>query len=300
MIMDLKQLVQFCHVCHHTTLSDAARELYLTPQAISKMIKSLEHELNIKLIQTTTAGFHLTNEGEQLWRQLQPFADSCDQMEQIFNAMKQTEHLNLKIAVATDVLSQFPLDMLANFNRLYPNISLSIQEEYETVCEEMVAAGNTDLALTILPVDEELFHVTKLFRVPLYIAAPENHLITKKPLLHLKELETQPLITMDERHRSYQLFCRLCREQNITPKIMQKVSSISSMFYFISNGIGLGFSTEYHIPALTRLKIKAIPLVPDEFSWEIGIVQKRDNYEKKAAKIFTNFLQTCIDKYRTQ
>lgn len=65
--MEFKQLEAFVAVVDYNSFSEAARRLYLTQPTISAHIRSLETELNSKLIIRTTKRLTVTSRGYQLY-----------------------------------------------------------------------------------------------------------------------------------------------------------------------------------------------------------------------------------------
>ena len=65
--MEFKQLEAFVAVVEYNSFSEAAKHLYLTQPTISSHIRSLEQELNSKLILRTTKKLTVTARGQQLY-----------------------------------------------------------------------------------------------------------------------------------------------------------------------------------------------------------------------------------------
>jgi len=76
----LKALRSFDAVSRHLQMNRAAQELSVTPSAISHLIRSLEQELGVKLIEKSGRNIVLTQVGEQF----------APRVQQIFRSLKQT------------------------------------------------------------------------------------------------------------------------------------------------------------------------------------------------------------------
>src|SRR5215212_1249986 len=64
----LRTLETFVVAAEARSLSDAARQLSITPSAVSKQIAALEADLGVILLARTTRGYHLTTLGEDYLR----------------------------------------------------------------------------------------------------------------------------------------------------------------------------------------------------------------------------------------
>lgn len=65
-LLDLRSLEVFVAVCRHMNMSAAARELDMTPSAVSHQISRLERDLNVELIHRRTRPHVITQAGELL------------------------------------------------------------------------------------------------------------------------------------------------------------------------------------------------------------------------------------------
>src|SRR3954464_12080924 len=73
--VSLPALVAFERVAHHLNFARAAAELDVTATAISKTIKTLELQLNVRLFNRTTRSVGLTEHGSRLLSTLAPALD---------------------------------------------------------------------------------------------------------------------------------------------------------------------------------------------------------------------------------
>ena len=73
--VSLPALVAFERVARRLNFARAASELEVTPTAMSKTIKTLEGQLNVRLFNRTTRSVSLTEHGSQLLSTLAPALD---------------------------------------------------------------------------------------------------------------------------------------------------------------------------------------------------------------------------------
>ncbi|MEH7307340.1 LysR family transcriptional regulator [Neobacillus drentensis] len=92
--MELKQIQYFTEVVKHGSFSKAAEHLHLSQPNISKMVKSLEEELNTKLLIRTTRKFELTDTKKVLYQCGQQIAQSVQHFYQGFDDIAKTTSYN--------------------------------------------------------------------------------------------------------------------------------------------------------------------------------------------------------------
>ena len=64
--MTIKELEAYQVICSKGSLSRAAKELFITPQGLSRVLKNLEAELDCTLVNRVASGLELTESGQCL------------------------------------------------------------------------------------------------------------------------------------------------------------------------------------------------------------------------------------------
>jgi LysR family glycine cleavage system transcriptional activator len=120
-----KALQAFEATMRHGTLSAAARDLNVTPGAISRQISALEQDMGLKLMTRHSEGITPNQAGEKLARTLnKSFKDISDVIQGIREGSLR-ETLTLKVFPTFAI--QWLVPRLANFHGLAPDIDLHIK-----------------------------------------------------------------------------------------------------------------------------------------------------------------------------
>lgn len=78
--MDIRQLTYFHAVAKYKSFTKASGVLHLSQPALSKMVKSLEDELEMELIDRSSRKIELTEAGEIVFEQSKMILDSLDNL----------------------------------------------------------------------------------------------------------------------------------------------------------------------------------------------------------------------------
>src|SRR5512146_748029 len=76
-------LAFFAVLAHAGSLSAAARELNLTPPAISKRLANIERRLGVRLLNRTSRNMSLTDEGEVYFQHARRILEDIEQLESL-------------------------------------------------------------------------------------------------------------------------------------------------------------------------------------------------------------------------
>jgi DNA-binding transcriptional LysR family regulator len=153
--------------------SAAARELGLTPSALSKLVTRLEDRLGARLLQRTTRRLQLTPEGEAFYvRSRRILADMDEAEAEVVEAgVRPTGLLRLHCGSAFGMHQLAPAIPL--FLERYPGVELDI-----TISDEpLVGLGEgVDLAIRIGPLDESSMVARRICNLERVICAAPSYL----------------------------------------------------------------------------------------------------------------------------
>ncbi|MDN5370019.1 MAG: hypothetical protein PWP74_1327 [Shewanella sp.] len=152
------EMETFLSVACTGSLSAAARELQLTPSAVSRMMTRLEKRLGVRLIVRSTRSLHLTSEGESYALAARRILKDLDDTElTIANRGSPSGKIKVTTATAHSRLTIVPL--LKEFLQRYPDITLEID-----VSDQLrdVASGQVDVAIRFGQLSDSGLHARRL------------------------------------------------------------------------------------------------------------------------------------------
>jgi LysR family transcriptional regulator, glycine cleavage system transcriptional activator len=103
------------------SFAEAARELSLSPSAVSHSVRKLEDLLGLRLFQRSTREVRLTNEGATLLEHIQR---GMEEMQRGFTLVTNAEPSPLRLHTAPSFATQWLLPRLAGFVKDHPDIDL--------------------------------------------------------------------------------------------------------------------------------------------------------------------------------
>jgi DNA-binding transcriptional LysR family regulator len=125
----LSRVAMFVAVARQQSFAGAARELGLTPSAVSKQVQNLESELKVKLLTRTTRSVSLTEEGALYYARASRAISDLDEAADLVNELRSTPRGNLKISIPTTIGMRFLKAPIAAFAKRYPQVTLDVQFE---------------------------------------------------------------------------------------------------------------------------------------------------------------------------
>lgn len=136
---DLRGILVFREVARTGGFSSAARQMNVTPAAVSRGIAKLECELGVRLFNRTTSEFHLTAEGAALASAIGEGLDRLYGALEHFNASRTTLAGTLRVSLTNSHGKFYVVPQLPRFVEMYPDIRLEIG--FDDSRDQLVAAG---------------------------------------------------------------------------------------------------------------------------------------------------------------
>jgi DNA-binding transcriptional LysR family regulator len=165
-------LAMFAAVVEQGSFSAAARQLGLSPSAVSRTIDRIEARLGVRLLLRSTRALSVTAEGQSyLQAARRILADLDDAEQQIADQGAPRGRLRVSAAHSHGRLCVVPL--LGDFAALYPHILVDIALT-DTVID--VAAGQADVAVRFGPLADSTLTARKLGETRRVIVASPDYL----------------------------------------------------------------------------------------------------------------------------
>lgn len=167
----LVYLPSFVKVVELSSFSKAAQALGMTKSAVSKQVQALEDMLKVRLLNRTTRTVRLTDEGELLYQQARQIVDAASEAERQVKNLNEQPSGSLKINAPQSFGILHLAPALAEFARLYPEITLEVDftDKFINILEEGV-----DVTIRIASLTDSSLIARKLSRAQLaFVAAPD-------------------------------------------------------------------------------------------------------------------------------
>lgn len=219
-----RQMQYLLTVAEEQNITAAARKLYLSQPALSRLLLNLEKELGTKLFIRDHGTMRLTQTGKI-------YLKGCREILAINKSVEreisdQTGSCGGKLLVgASALMGEFLLPRILNdFEQKYPHVELELVEAKASSLLDLVESGKVDLALSYDNDHPELNYMV-LYREPLYIQVPpsfaaeypELHPGTQNPPLRPQTLNDRPFIALRKGTGMYKVTEEFFRRFGITP-----------------------------------------------------------------------------------
>lgn len=242
--MTIAQLQYFLAICDCGGITSAASKLFISQQALSKTVNTLERELDTALFLRTPSGIVLTKAGTLLRDECRPIVEQFEQFSSCIQHTIGRSSGTLRLCIFEDCLSFITVEEFDQFQERFPQYKLEIKEYQFQVCNQRLIEGKHDAALTIEPIPDRRITNIPLQSRQLVMVVRRDDPLARQPEVRYQELCRQKLmICLD--NCGHQLVSRLFQEHTIQPDSIQRVSQLSNLFGICSENGYLGLTADY-------------------------------------------------------
>ena len=191
--MDFTSLRYFMIVSEERNISKAAERLYISRQALSKMIKKMEKTLGYPLVLAKREGIELTPEGEAVFAASKQILSLWDETLASFTPANPAV-VTLEAGFGHNSYNVWPADHVRRYIEENPDMRVKLHSLPPDQLLEGLRSGQLDLAVSnIRPAGEEFYYRTLVHR-PMYAFLCEQDPLTKKDAVTPQDLHGRAII----------------------------------------------------------------------------------------------------------
>jgi DNA-binding transcriptional LysR family regulator len=240
--MELRHLRYFVMVAEELNISRASARLRISQPAVSRQLRDLEQELGVDLFDRRNSKLRLTPAGEAFLAHARDLLRRSQDAATEMAAFRPQARPTVTVGYIAPVLATVTPALRA-FGQKHPAVEVVLREM--TPGEQVLALRESriDLALLGNPCPElaDEFEVTVLEQIPFEAVLPDNHLLALRKRIGLAELKGDNFIGFDEDRfpGRNDLICRACQEAGFTPRLVNRVESLSALLAKVAAGDGV-------------------------------------------------------------
>ncbi|MBN8194077.1 LysR family transcriptional regulator [Bacillus sp. NTK074B] len=288
--MDIRQLTYFNEVAKYKSFTKASNVLHLSQPTLSKMVRSLEDELDMELIDRSARQIELTEAGEIVYEQGQVILESLDHLSTHLYDLMNLKKGKIKIGIPPLIGFLFFPSIIKKFKTLYPDVQIQLNEFGANKVEEEVGDGKLDLGVVVLPMDEDEFDVVPFVSEKHMLFVHHSHPLAGKESVEMQELHDEDFILFSEDFALHDKIIDECRKAGFHPKIAYESSQWDFIGEMIGQNLGISIFPQSISKKVDQNVVKSIPIVNPTVPWNLGIITKKGRYESYAVREFKKML----------
>ena len=302
--MTLNQLIYFREIGRSQTISEAARKLFISQQALSKALQQLEHELSSPLVCRQAGRISLTDKGELFLTEANAILDRMDQIPSVLNP-DQEHYTVLKAAYPTSMFGETGglchLSCFDPLRLLFPEVRIDFHEMYNDECVTGLIEHQFDFIFTTDVLNFELYDNRMIFQSEVRcILSLSNPLAAGGDVLTLKQLAGEtflfPAGTKQNPLNIYQAYFQAMLE---SPRLEQFIfisCTLYSLLDHVAGNEGISIVPVSILPCVDTGKVKICRISP-AVEIPINLCSRRDHPH---ARLFSRYADIMREQLKSR
>ncbi len=196
MNVTLRQLRAFLAVAEAGQFTLAASHLHLSQSALSGLVKDLENELDVRLLDRHTRSVRLTESGRLFLEHTRRVLLELDQALQLTRDTTRFNRGRVKVACSTVLSSTLVVPFFAAFRAVHPGVRLELIDVAEQNIPRAVLDESADIGIgTQAQTDLEIL-ATPLFQDVYCVVMHPEHRLASRRSVPWRALEDEPWIAL--------------------------------------------------------------------------------------------------------
>lgn len=275
--MKVRQLEAFQAVVLTGSVTAAANRMNVSQPAVSQLLGQLERICRFKLFDRRGGKFHLTREAEVLYAEVDRMFVNVDRISRVAIAIQENNWGALRIAAFPAIARCLMPEIILQFQKDHPATRFHIQSMRSRTVIDAVAAQHVDIGVSSIAGDRPEVESVLVHTMRAICLLPSQHRLTKRPIIHARDLEGEAFISLGLQDRSKSIVDRVFDQLTIRRKILIESGQSETIYSFVTAGAGLSVVDPlcvYNQNGLSDPRISVRPFLP-EVDFGVWIIKQR-------------------------
>lgn len=233
----------FYSVATFSSFTKAAEEMFITQPAVTKNIKELESELNIRLFNRIANKITLTEAGRLLLHYTEHVLTLDKKFMFDLGVLKQKFAGDLKLGASTTIGQYVLPAILAQFNREHPDIELSLLNDNTQRIETALVEKVLDLGIIEGNSRNSQLKYIPFLKDEIVAVVHASQPLFEKDEITLEELKKTPLVLREIGSGSLEVITDKLKQKGVKLKdlnVVMHLGSTESIKTFLANSNSIG------------------------------------------------------------
>lgn len=238
---NILKYLAFTKTIEYGSFTKASEVLNYSQSGISRMIRDLEEEWGITLLERKHSGVKLTSEGAAILPDVISLCNEFQNLQSRIDALHGIQSGMIRIGTFSSIASNWLPNIIKAFQKDYPNVDFEFRLGYYDEIESWINEGSVDCGFLKLPVNSDL-EITEMKEDRLLAVVPKDHPLAKSKKIPLKSLCEEPfmLLEKEEKAEISEIFDR----NGLKPRTHFITCDDYSVMSMVESGLGVSILPE--------------------------------------------------------
>ncbi|WP_117194462.1 LysR substrate-binding domain-containing protein [Rhizobium terrae] len=291
--MNIRQLEAFHTTIETGSVTLAGERLGISQPAVSKLLKSFSETCGFQLFTRSGGRLVPTLEARMLAVEVERMFSGTKRIARLAEAVRNREWGEVTIAAPPALATLYLSQALSPFLAEQPDIHFTLQSKTSPRIGELVAAGQIDIGLSVLPFDHPNVGAEIIMRFSMVCILPAGHPLTAKQVIEIDELRNESFISLFRDDCSLMTIDRAFQLKGVQKRNRIEVPLSETACSFVANGVGVSIVPPFVGLDYSEDRLVRRALLPETFM-DVWLLTPSGRPPSLASQKLVDFIRAAV------
>jgi hypothetical protein len=290
----IKQLRAFVAVAQTGSFTVAAARLYLTPSALSLIIKEMEQILGLQLFERSSRHNRPTQVCEEFLPLAKKVLEDLDRAVESTQDLQQKKRGTVRVACTTLYAATLLPKLIRSYQEQFPGIKIFVLDSLNQQALQRVSIGEADFGIAPQRFTPPELTQHSLMKDRFCLLCPKDHPFAKRNSITWTQALREPFISLSEDFTSLLQSDLSKHSSEFILQPTHSVSLLTTALGMVEEGMGITVQPEYAVRLAPSFSLVARRLTKPVLYRQISLFARRGSVLSPAAESFRLFLSNAL------
>jgi len=294
--MNIRQLEAFHTTIETGSVTLAGERLGISQPAVSKLLRSFSEACGFQLFTRSGGRLVPTLEARMLAVEVERMFSGTKRIARLAEAVRNREWGEVTIAAPPALATLYLSHALSPFLAEQPDIHFTLQSKTSPRIGELVAAGQIDIGLSVLPFDHPNVSAEVIMRFAMVCILPTGHRLAEKQVIEIDDLRNESFISLFRDDCSLMTIDRAFQLKGVQKRNRIEVPLSETACSFVANGVGVSIVPPFVGLDYPEDRLVRRALLPETFM-DVWLLTANGRPLSLASQKLVDFIRAAVSPF---
>lgn len=292
--LGLRQLRAFAAVYRLGKVADAARQLSVTPSAVSLLVRQMEADLGVRLFDRHARALRPTQAAHDAIGRTERILAELDELGHGFRGLRERTTGRVHLAVTPAVGMVLLPGAVRRFVAEFPGIQLVVEDCAPNQFVPRIVSGQVEFGIGTPENNAAGVASRPLVKDHLCVVLPADHTLAAQRQVRWAQLAGLPIIAGTPGYGVRRMTDAAAARAGVELRVANEVNFLTSALWMVASGLGVAIFPAALASAPQHPELAVRPLVAPQVTRGIAIVTREGSTLSPACESFVDVLKRTL------